>query len=265
MRPLLLPLLVAAPLVLSLHPIDAAAQSADTIALEVGSPRVDGRIFAPHAARVRRHVAGADSPVAIEWINELTLGDSAGRPVMRWLTASRRKLPNGSEAISELRQTYDAITLAPYGLTRTVNGEVMLQLAVNGTAVRGVQRSAPGGALATVDVTLDRPGFVASASDIVPVAAGLRAGVVYTAPVWGPGMTRSEGRIFSVIGKVKTDVEGTMTEAWAVEERAQADRRLLATWFLLTDSPYMVAGDVPLSDGRVQRMTEVTVPAGTRP
>lgn len=243
----------------------AQRPASDTIVLAVGSPQVNGRVFLPHAARVRRHVAGADSPVAIEWINELTLGDSAGRPVMRWLTASRRTLPNGSVALSELRQTYDAVTLAPYGLTRTLNGEVMLQLAVNGTAVRGVQRPAPGGALATVELTLDRPGFVASASDLVPVAAGLRAGAVYLAPVWGPGMTRSEMRIFSVIGQVKTDVEGTMMDAWAVEERAHDDRRLLATWYLLADSPYMVAGDVPLPDGRVQRMTEVPVPVGTRP
>lgn len=258
-------LLVAITLMAVETPIRAAAQAADTIALEVGSPRVDGRVFKPHAARVRRHVAGADSPVAIEWVNELTLGDSAGRPVMRWLTASRRTMANGTEVISELRQTYDAVTLAPYGLSRTVNGEVMMQLAVNGTSVRGVQRSAPGAALATVDVTLDRPGFVASASDIVPVAAGLRAGAVYTAPVWGPGMTRAEGRIFSVIGKVTTDVEGTMTEAWAVEERTQAERKLVATWYVLEESPYMVAGDVPLPDGRVQRMTEVAVPPGTRP
>jgi len=61
----------------------ARAQAADTVFLEVGSPRVDGRVFKPHAARVRRHVAGADTPVAVEWINYLELGDSAGRPVMR--------------------------------------------------------------------------------------------------------------------------------------------------------------------------------------
>lgn len=46
----------------------------DSVALAVGSPRVNGRVFAPHAARVRRHAAGADAPVAV------TVGTRPGRP-----------------------------------------------------------------------------------------------------------------------------------------------------------------------------------------
>jgi hypothetical protein len=36
---------------------------------------------------------------------------------------------------------------------------------------------------------------------------------------------------------------------------------LLATWYLTRSSPYMVSGEVPLPDGRIQRMTEVAIPS----
>jgi len=167
--------------------------------------------------------------------------------------------------VSELRQTYDAITLGPYALSRSVNGVPMMQLTVRGNRVTGVQRPSPTDSLRPIDLTLASAAFVASASDIVPVAAGMRPGAVFVAPVWGPGMPQVEQRVFTVRGKVKTDVEGTMLEAWAVDEFVRATRRLVATWYLLDESPYMVAGDVPLPDGRMQRMTEVAVPPSTKP
>jgi uncharacterized protein (DUF305 family) len=111
-----------------------------------------------------------------------------------------------------------------------------------------------------VDLTLDRPGFVASASDLVPLAAGLKEGRVMTAPVWGPAMTRSELRVFTVLGRGPVNVEGTDVDAWKVEERRHADGRLLATWYLTERSPYMVYGEVPLPNGQVQRMSEVEIP-----
>src|SRR4029453_16807668 len=95
-----------------------------------------------------------------------------------------------------------------------------------------------------VDVTLDRPGFFAGASDLVPTAVGLKNGTVVIAPVWSPALSRSELRIFSVIGKQVVDVEGTQVEAWKVEERKHSDRSLSATWYLLDKSPYMVYGEV---------------------
>jgi hypothetical protein len=67
-------------------------------------------------------------------------------------------------------------------------------------------------------------------------------------------------RLFQVLGKGDVNVEGTTINAWKVEERRQADARLLATWWLLDKSPYMVYGEVPLADGSIQRMTEVEIP-----
>ena len=97
----------------------ALAANPDTVRLEVGSPEVDGRVYGPHAARVRVYTdAGGATPVA-EWTNELTLGDSAGRRVMRWVTKRTGQGPDGRPVRWELRQTYDARTLAPYGYSRT--------------------------------------------------------------------------------------------------------------------------------------------------
>lgn len=180
------------PCLLVLFSLQAAAP-VDTIRIEVGSKQLDGRVYAPHAARVQVRLDDS-ARIVSTWTNELTLGDSA--------------------------------------------------------------------AVQQVDVTLDRPGFFAGASDLVPLAVqgGLKAGAVITAPVWSPGMTAAEGRIFTTVGRDAVDVEGTRIEAWKVEERRQSDRVLLATWWLLDKSPYMVYGEVPLPSGRVRKMTEVEIP-----
>jgi hypothetical protein len=111
-----------------------------------------------------------------------------------------------------------------------------------------------------VDITLDRPGFFAGASDLVPAAVGLKAGSIMTAPFWSPAMEKAETRVFTVVGTTKVDVEGSNIEAWKVLEH-KPDGQLLATWYLLDRSPYMVYGEVPLADGRTQVMTEVEITA----
>jgi hypothetical protein len=58
----------------------------------------------------------------------------------------------------------------------------------------------------------------------IPVAVGLKKGVVMTAPFWSPGMTASETRIFSVLDKTMVNVEGAEVSAWKVEEY-RASRR----------------------------------------
>lgn len=234
--------------------------NSDTIRLEVGSKEVDGRVYAPHAARVRVHVGSLDTPPTAEWTNELTLGDSAGRRVMRWVTKGTRTAPGGGTVTWELRQTYDAVTLAPYGYhARSSNGGYT-QLTLQGTRVQGTKRMPGDTVVQAVDVTLDEAGFVASASDLVPRAVGLKEGTIITAPFWSPAMTRAERRIFSVLGRVSVNVEGSDVTAWKVEERRHSDHQLLATWYLVDTSPYMVYGEVPLPNGQVQRMTEVAIP-----
>ena len=238
--------------------------SADTIRLEVGSKEVNGRVYAPHAARVRVHIGSLETAPTAEWTNELTLGDSAGRRIMRWVTKGTRLGPSGGTITWELRQTYDAVTLAPYGYSAASSNGGATNLSLDGTHVRGTRRVAGDTTLHAVDVTLDRPGFVASASDLVPTAVGLKEGTVMTAPFWSPAMTKAELRIFSVLGQVSVNVEGSDVRSWKVEERRYSDRQLLATWYLVDTSPYMVYGEVPLPNGQMQRMTEVAIPATER-
>lgn len=234
------------------------AAGADTLRLEVGSPEVDGRVYRPHAALVRVRVGDPDGPVLREWTNELTLGDSAGRPVMRWVTKGRQNTGPNAGATWELHQTYDAITLKPYAYHSMSSSGAWMVVQVEGNRVRGTRRTANDTTVLPVDIALDRHGYFAGASDLVPAAVGFTAGAVMIAPVWSPLMTKVEERIFTVIGKENVDVEGTSIEAWKVEER-RMDQSLYATWWLLDSSPYMVYGEIPLPNGQVQRMTEVEI------
>lgn len=224
----------------------------DTLVLEVGSAEVDGRVFPVHLARNRVYLEEGAAPVTT-WTNELSLGDSAGIPVMRWVTRGVKLGPEGAGANWELHQTYHARTLAPLGYFRTGSDGVSLELRIDGTRIRGVKRTA-GGEPEEVDWTIDRPGFFAGASDLIPMAVGLRSGTVMTAPVWSPGMKATEERVFAVLDEVPVRVEGAEVTAWKVEERRE-NGSLVATWYLTESSPYMVLGEVPLADGRVQRIT----------
>lgn len=245
-------------------PASLALSLEDTIRIEVGAKELDGRVYKPHAARVRVWVGPGEGRMRSEWTNVLTLGDSAGREVHRWVTTGASVTPAGDTITWELRQTYDAKTLAPYGIARTASNGAMSSLRIDGRSVSGTRRANRDAAIEQVSFEIGRLGFVASASDLVPAAVGFKTGLVVIAPVWGPSMPTAETRVFSVLGKSDVNVEGTVVNAWKVEERREADAKLLATWYLLDKSPYMVYGEVPLADGSIQRMTEVEVPMPRR-
>jgi hypothetical protein len=232
--------------------------STDTIRLEVGSPLIDGRVYLPHRARVRVHLNSLDTPPTNEWTNELTLGDSAGREVMRWVTLGQFDA-NGVPGF-DLRQTFDRITMAPLGYRLRTRAGADISLAMDGHRLVGTRKLPNATEAQQVDQQIPRLGFIVSAPDLVPLAAGLEAGKVIVAPVWGPNMATAESRIFTVVGKVPTTVEGTEWQAWKVEEYRESDRRLMAVWLLVEESPYMVGGEVYLPNGDVQKMTEVALP-----
>lgn len=231
----------------------------DTVWVEVGSEKVDGRVYKPHAARVRVWTDKSESKMATEWTNVLTIGDSAGREVHRWVTTGARATPAGDTVKWVLRQTYDARTLQPYGIVRTLSDGSGSSFRIDGKRMVGTRKPAANAAEQPVDMPLERLGFVASASDLVPAAVGFEAGKVVVAPVWGPNQP-TENRAFTIVGKVDIKVEGKPVNAWKVDEHRLADRKLLATWYLLDHSPYMVAGEVPQPDGSVMWYTEVEVP-----
>jgi hypothetical protein len=237
----------------------AAPPPADTIRVEVGSPAVDGRVYRPHRARVRIYQGSTDSKPVNEWTNELAIGDSAGRAVMRWTTLGQFDPVTGKPGY-ELLQTYDHRTMAPLGWSLTNKAGARIRLSLDGNRLRGTRRTAADTTTRQVDETIGRLGFVASASDLVPLAVGLKEGRVIIAPVWGPNMATAETRIFSILGRESMRIEGAEVSAWRVEERRESDRALLATWFLTDTSPYMVGGESILPNGQVQKYTEVALP-----
>lgn len=230
----------------------------DTVRIEVGSPAVNGTVYLPHRARVRVHLGSLDTPPTNEWTNELTIGDSAGRKVMRWVTLGQ--FDSNRVAGFDLRQTFDLVTLAPMGYNLKTRNGVQVSLSIDGNRMRGTRKLPNNPETQQVDQVIPRMGFIASASDLVPLAVGFKAGAVFIAPFWGPNMATAESRIFSVIDKVPTMVEGTEWQAWKVEERRESDRQLLAVWYLVEGSPYMVAGEVYLPNGQVQKITEIALP-----
>ena len=233
-------------------------QTPDTLRIEVGSPLVDGSVYKPHRARVRVHLNSLDTPPTNEWTNELTVGDSAGRKVARWVTLGQfdaNRVPG-----FDLRQTFDLVTLAPLGYRLKTRAGVDVSLAIDGNRMRGTRKLPSSPDVQQVDQVIPRMGFIASASDLVPLALGMAAGKVFIAPVWGPNMATAESHIFTIVGKVPHMVEGTEWNAWKVEEYRESDRKLLSVWYLLEESPYMVGGENYLANGQVQKMTEIALP-----
>ena len=236
------------------------AAPADTLRLQVGSPEVNGAVYPEHRARNRVYRGDAGSPPVTQWTNELTVGDSAGRPVMRWVTRGGQTGTESGGATWELHQTYDARTLSPYTYSLRTSSGAFTELTIDGTRVRGSRKASPTAEVETIDNTLSYAAFPAHASDLVPLAVGLRQGAVMTLPVWSPGMPDAVLHVFTVRDRQPVEVEGTSVEAWRVDEHRHSDGTLVATWYLVDRSPYMVYAEIPLANGTVQRMTGVALP-----
>lgn len=246
----------AAVIVFVLVPATAAAQASaepEPLVIEVGSAEVDGRFYPPHRARNRVYPPGATTAVT-SWTNELTLGDSAGIPVMRWVTLGTQ--PNGTTW--DLRQTYHAITLAPIAYAYRNSAGVEKSFRIDGTRVTGQLRTPNDSVAQPFDWTLPRLGFMANASDLVPPAVGMRTGTVMSMPVWSATAEAPVQHVFRVLGQRTVEVEGEQVTAWVVEERAESNDELKATWYMTERSPYMVLAEVPGPNG-VTRITGVAL------
>ena len=241
----------------------ALALVADTIRIAVGAPSVNAAFMEPHRARVivERQVGTSWEPAA-EWINELTVGDSAGKQVQRWVTTGTRKMPDGKDVKWQIFQTYDRTTLQPYGYYYTSSAGADIRLTIEGTRVRGKRKTPADAAHVDVDQTLSEAAYFAGASDLPPVAAGLAEGKIWSMPVWSPGMPQVERRIFTVTGRKSVKAGDTTWDAWIVEERAvrAGTVLLLATWYMTEKAPYMVYAEQVTQDGTKQRFTEYLIP-----
>lgn len=240
-------------------PAPGGPGAVDTLWLTVGSPEVRNIRFQPHAARVRVRVGEGEGRLVSEWTNELTVGDSAGRLVHRWVTLGTSYPADGPPVTWDLRQHFDAATMAPLSYVNRSSTGSVVSLRFDGTRVTGSRMTAASQEPAPVDLTLDQPGFMAGASDLVPLAVGLVKGSVMVAPVWSPSMPSSELRVFTVIDRVPVTVEGTAMTAWKVSEHRYRNREWLADWYLIDEAPYMVYGEARQADGQIRRMSEVPV------
>jgi hypothetical protein len=236
----------------------AQLSAGDTIHLEVGSPEIDGRIFPSHSARNRTYVGEGGPPIST-WTNDLTVGDSAGMQVHRWVSRGVGLSPEGDGISWELHQTYDARTLAPLTYYRWSDDGRSMRLRIDGARVRGEERVPGESQPRMIDRTIDRRGFFAGASDLVPMAIRLRSGLVVTAPVWAPAMERTQVRVFTVVGRESLRVEGDEVSGWKIEERVRGNDRILATWYVTDASPFMLLAESTLADGRRQRITGVAL------
>src|SRR5690606_1964800 len=131
----------------------------------------------------------------------------------------------------DLRQTFDHVTLAPLGYRLRTRAGADVSLAIDGNRVHGTRKLPNSTQAEQVDVQVPRMGFIASASDLVPLAMKFEAGQVVIAPVWAPNLPTAESRIFHTVGKVPHVVEGKEWMAWRVDEYRESDRRLMATWY----------------------------------
>jgi len=249
------PLLAALLCVAAAAPAAAQGSAAAPapLRLEVGAPEVDGRMYPPHRARNRVYPPNATTPVNT-WTNELTLGDSAGVPVMRWVTLGTQA--NGNTW--ELYQTYNARTLAPMTYSYRNSAGFEKFFGVHGTQVRGHTRMPNDSVAQPFDWTLPRLGFMANASDLVPPAVGMRAGAVMSLPVWSADSTAPVQHYFRVLDQRTVSVEGEDVLAWPIEERVEETDELKATWYMVDRSPYMVLAEIPTPNGLV-RITGVAL------
>jgi hypothetical protein len=167
--------------------------------------------------------------------------------------------PEGNGISWELHQTYDARTLAPLTYYRWSDDGRSMRLRIDGTRVQGEERVPGESRPRVIDRTIDRRGFFAGASDLVPMAIRLRPGLVVTAPVWAPAMERTQVRVFTVVGRESLRVEGDEVSGWKIEERVRGNDRILATWYVTDDSPFMLLAESTLADGRRQRITGVAL------
>jgi hypothetical protein len=232
-----------------------APASTDTVHVEVGSPLVDGAVYAPHSARVVKLLVRGDRvDTTAVWTNRLEIGDSAGRRVHRWLTAGWGGPAGGKRVGFELRSTFDARTLALLGHDLRSESGAGWKLAVDGSTVRGLRRTPADTTMRPVELTLPRAGFAAGASDLIPFAMKLREGLVMTLPLWSPPGTEVHDEIWRVTRRGTYAFEGRDVPSWEMEQYGPEDGRLRGRIWFIDDAPYVVRWDLFNEDGSIVRM-----------
>jgi hypothetical protein len=236
-------------------------QSADTLCVAVGSEMISGLELPVHGSKIDRfQLDPGQAPRNIGWItNVMSIGDTAGRPVFRFITEGEARQPNGQANRYTLYTTFDRKTTALLGyfISGSLGREVRLTL--DGNRVRGTIRPSADAAVQPVDVTLSRPGFLGSSMDIQLALLPLRPGLTIELPVWMPGMTDAESRWYVVVSQGTAKMGGKTVDAWVTEEWNADRSRKLSTMNVIKSAPFMEwqEFDQP-SGGKLRLVQELT-------
>ena len=144
----------------------------------------------------------------------------------------------------------DLVSLAPLGYRLKTRSGVDVSLAMDGNRMRGTRKLPGRDSVEQVDQVVPRMGFIASASDLVPLAAGLEAGL-------GHPLARGIARAAAHHGLVPAPVTDTTVEPGrGVRGRLGGDPVAIG-------SPEWLASDAPLvAEGGT---TPLVVTRGGRP
>jgi hypothetical protein len=239
----------------------AASTDAGLRRVEPGSPLVRGHEIALHDSRIEIHDVTAQGRQYVGWLtNEMAYGDSAGAAVIRFVTISETRAPDGPVSRYTLRQTFDRATLAPRGFAYVTDDGEEYVVAIDGARVRGVRRPSRWAPPDSVDVRLTQPFYMAGAIDLVLGLLPLRAGARFVLPVWSPVMPAAEKRVYVVREKTRARVGGRDVDGWLVDELPPRGGRRLSTMVVLTVPPYMEYWELPQPSGAVRRWTQELVP-----
>lgn len=233
----------------------ASVPSADTIHVPVGSPAVDGSVYRPHVGRVTRlRIEGDRTDTTAVWLNTLEIGDSAGRPVHRWLTSGWSGPPGGARNQFDLRSTFDGRTLALMGWHMKAGSGFEARLAVDGRSVRGTMKPPSAAEPQAVEFELPEAGFASGAADLIPYAIGLREGLTMTLPLWSPPGRTLETQVWTVTGIQQIEFDGRTVPSWVMEHFDVGDPAPKGRIWFVDEPPYVVQWDLFPEEGVLIRM-----------
>lgn len=238
---------------------------ADTIDVGVGSPLIDGARMRSFTTRIRTfRVAGADPALVSEATNVITLGDSAGVPVVRVRSSGWSMGPKGRiESTTDF--TFDRATLALRGMVSRAADGSERALHADGRSVEMVV-PLPNGA-PPLRTALATPGFYGPWSDFVVEELPRRVGTVYRVHLWrpapqpgGPPRIVEETHLYTVARREDVAVLGkTYRQAWVIEDRLAGNDALAGTMWIVDGPPNLVRWLIAMPDGSALRVDQALV------
>lgn len=233
-----------------LTPFRLAAQQADTVTLNVGSPLVDGRMYKPHSAAVTTSLVRNDTVLqSRKFTISLHVTTRNAIPAFQVLYDYPDDPSAKSEVILDLR------TLALVHLDdRDSRGRVLVA-DVDGRHVTGEFRAAQDSAVEHLDFTLDVPSYYFPFLDAgINATTLVRAERAFTLPTFGFASSdrRTDWHTYRVAARDTLRVRGRRLDAWVIEENWHGRYATRKIW-ITKELPYLPLVETHYPDGSVLR------------